>query len=80
MGEFVDRNMELNSSISNAVPVGSSVGALYQKLYIQLKKVLLIMANLLPETCRADFKKINKQKSRCILLVAYIIVLERYIQ
>ena len=37
MGEFVDRNMELINSISNAAPVGSSVGALYQKLYIQLK-------------------------------------------
>ena len=38
------------------------------------------MANLSPETCRSDFKKINKRNSCFILLVAYIIVLERYIE
>ena len=80
MGEFVDRNVELISSISTTAPVGSSVGALYQKLYIQLKMGSWGWANLLPETCRADFKKINQQKSCCILLVAYNIVLELYIE
>ena len=80
MDEFVAWNMELISSISTAAPVGSSVGVLYQTLYIQLKKWSWGCANLSPETCRGDFKKINTQKSCCILLVAYNIVLERYIE
>ena len=72
MGEFVDRNMELINSISNAAPVGSSVGALYQKLYIQLKNCSWGWANLSPETCRADFKKINKRNvvASCWLLTS----------
>ena len=55
--------------------VGSSVGALYQKLYIQSKKRSWRWENLSPETCRAEFKKFNKRKTCCILLVVYIIVL-----
>ena len=40
-----------------------------------VKKCSWGWANLSPETCRADFKKINKRKSCCILLVGYIVVL-----
>ena len=39
--------MELHS-ISTVAPVGSSVGALYQKLYIHSKKVLLRMGEFVP--------------------------------
>jgi hypothetical protein len=62
------------SSISTVAPVGSSVGALYQKLYIQ-SHVILRMGEFVARNMQGWFKKLNKGKSRCILLVAYIVVL-----
>jgi hypothetical protein len=63
--------MELRS-ISNVAPAGSSVGALYQKLYIQSKSA--------PEDgriCRRNmlgwFKKVNKRKICRIFLVVYVV-------
>ena len=44
------------------LPTGSSVGALYQKLYIQSKKFSWGWATLSPETCRADLKTLIKDK------------------
>ena len=44
------------------LPIGSSVGALYQKLYIQSKKSSWGWANLSPETCRAELKRLVKEK------------------
>ena len=45
------------SSISTVAPVGSSVGVLYQKLYT-VKNCSSGWANLSPETCKAELKRI----------------------
>ena len=45
-----------------AAPVGSSVDALYQELYIQSKKCSWGWANLSPETCRAELKRSINEK------------------
>ena len=46
------------------------------KAVYTVKKCSWGWANLSPETCRADLKRINKQKGCCcILLVVYIVVL-----
>jgi hypothetical protein len=52
--------MEL-SSISYVAPVGSSVGALYQKLYIQSKSAPEDGQICRPETCRAELKRLIKE-------------------
>ena len=44
------------------------------KAVYTVKKCSWGWPNLSPETCRADFKKISKWKSCCILLVVYIVV------
>ena len=43
-----------------------------------VKKCCWGWANLSPETCRAELKKINKRKSCCILLVIYIVALKMF--
>ena len=63
-------------SIWTVAPVGSSVGALYQKLYIQLKKYSWGWANLSLETCRADLKRLINEKVIASFLLAYIIIFE----
>jgi hypothetical protein len=52
-------------------PIGSSVGALYQKLHI-VKKCSWGWANLSPETCRADLKRLINEKviAYCWLLTS----------
>jgi len=52
-------------------PVGSNIGALYQKLCI-VKKCSWGWESLSPETCRADLKR-SINGICCILLVAYIV-------
>ena len=58
-------------SISTVAPVDSSVGALYQKLYI-VKKCSWGWANLSPETGRADLKRLINEKfvASCWLLTS----------
>ena len=46
------------------------------KAVFTVKKYSCGWANLSPETCRVELKKINKGKSCCSLLVIYIVVLE----
>ena len=53
---------EWNCSVSTVAPVGSSVGALYQKLYI-VRKCSWVWANFSPETCRADLKRLINEKA-----------------
>ena len=48
--------------------------ALYHKLYIQ-SKVLLRMGEFVARNMKDWFERINKWKSGCILLVAYVVVL-----
>ena len=55
-------------SISTVAPVGSSVGAFYQKLYTVKKGGWV---NLSPETCRADFKRLMDK--RLLHLVGYLL-------
>ena len=50
------------NSISTVAPIGSSVGALYQKLYIQSKRVLLKVGEFVAETCRAYLKILINEK------------------
>jgi len=55
-------------------PVGSNIGVLYQKLYIQ-QNVLLRMGEFVVRNCRADLKRpING--ICCTLLVPYIVMNE----
>ena len=58
------------SSISTVVPFGSSVGALYQKLYTQSKSAPENGANLSSETCRAELKRWTNEK--VLHLVGYL--------
>jgi hypothetical protein len=78
----IGRSREL-SSISTVAPVGSSVGALYQKLYIQSKRAPEDGRICLPKHVGLIFlnqpymfRGTNKRKSCCILLVAYIVVIQ----
>ena len=48
------------------------------KVVYTVKKCSWGWANLSPETCTAELKKIKKRKSCCILLVIYIVVLKWY--
>ena len=48
------------------------------KAVYTVKKCSWGWANLSPETCRAELKKINKRKSFGILLVIYIVVQKSY--
>ena len=58
-------------------PVGSNIGALYQKLYIQSKSAPEDgRVCRPPATCRDDFKK-SINGICCIFLLAYIFFLSR---
>ena len=64
------------SSTSTVAPVGSSVGALYQKLYIS-SKCSWGWANLSPEICRAELKRLINDKvvASCWLFTSYLYTL-----
>ena len=52
-----------------------SLQCIVPKAILTVKKCSWKWANLLPETCRADWRRLINEKSCCILLVAYIVVL-----
>jgi hypothetical protein len=61
------------SSISTVSPVGSTVGALFQKA-VYTVKVLLKMGEIITRNIYSRLKRINKNEICCILLVTYIIL------
>ena len=76
--QLLVQSTDIAADRCHVAPVGSSVGAFYQKLYIQSKSA--------PEDGRIChpkhlgwIKKINKRKSCCILLVAYIVVSNEWV-
>ena len=74
--------MELTSSISTLSLVGSNIGALYQSC-IYSQKCSWRWASLSPATCRADSNRSIKRsinENYCILLVAYIVVCNVYLE
>ena len=69
----------LNQPYMFRATISSILTSTFSTVYVYtVKKCSWGWAKLSPEICRANLKKFNKRKRCCILLVAYIIVLEMF--